>query len=255
MIVIPMAGNSSRFYKAGYIRPKYELPVGSETLFALTVRSFQHYFDSERFVFVCRSDLQAEAFVRAECARLGIAHADIVAVPGVTGGQAETVLIGLEQAGCQAAESLIVFNIDTIRQGYRFPVACEAADGYLEVFSGPGENWSFVEPAATFTRRVCRTTEKERISDLCSSGLYHFARAGDFVAACRAAMESNADSYRQRWAELYIAPLYNLLIARGMHIVYDRVEAADIGFSGTPAEYEALLVRQPQLLRQQPVQP
>jgi hypothetical protein len=240
LIVIPMAGNSRRFYEAGYTRPKYELPVGDETLFALTVRSFERYFDDERFIFVCRGDLDAEAFVRAECERLGIRRCDIAVLQQPTRGQAETVLLGLEDAGYLPSESLLVFNIDTIRRGYRFPVDCEWADAYLEVFSGSGDHWSFVEPAAAFTRRVARTTEKERISDLCSTGLYHFARTGDFVAACREAM-STIDRYRARWSELYVAPLYNQLIEQGMAVTYHQVDAAEIGFSGTPAEYEALL--------------
>jgi hypothetical protein len=243
MIVIPMAGNSRRFTAAGYRRPKYELPVGGESLFALTVGSFAAYFDSERFVFVCRSEFGAEGFVRGECARLGIRRFDVVPLERETRGQAETVLLGLERSGYEAAESLLIFNIDTIRKGYRFPAECEFADGYLEVFSGEGENWSFVQPAAAFTRRVARTTEKERISDLCSTGLYHFARAGDFVAATGQAIAA-VDAYRERWSELYVAPLYNQLIAGGKVIAYHRVDTGEIGFSGTPAEYEALLAQQ-----------
>ncbi len=240
MIVIPMAGNSRRFFEAGYSRPKYELPVDGESLFALTVRSFAAYFETERFIFVCRSDFGAESFVRAECARIGIRHADIVVLSTTTRGQAETVLLGLEGAGYDAGESLIIFNIDTVRSDYRFPVECEFSDGYLEVFTGPGENWSFVKPASSFTRRVLRTTEKERISDLCSTGLYHFARTADFVSACAKAMAA-VDSYRARWQEIYVAPLYNQLIADGKVVTYHHVSLGEIEFSGTPSEYEALL--------------
>jgi hypothetical protein len=240
MIVIPMAGNSRRFLEAGYTRPKYELEVRGESLFALTVGSFSRYFDSERFVFVCRSDLAAQSFVAAECERLGIRHAEIVALPFPTRGQAETVLLGLQGRGFDDNESLLVFNVDTIRAHYAFPPACEFADGYLEVFVGSGDGWSFVEPTAGFSMRVLRTTEKERISNLCSTGLYHFARAGDFAWACRIAMQ-DADAFRARWKELYVAPLYNLLIAQGKVIAYHRVGRDEVRFSGVPAEYEALV--------------
>lgn len=240
MIVIPMAGNSRRFFEAGYTRPKYELPVGDESLFGLTVRSFEYYFPTERFVFVCRADLGAERFVRMECERLGIRHFDIVLLAGTTRGQAETVLLGMERSGFHDAESLVVFNIDTIRSHWRFPPAHEFADGYLEVFKGDGANWSFVQPAAAFSQRVALTTEKERVSDLCSTGLYHFARASDFVSCCREAIE-DIGHYQQRWSELYVAPLYNQLIRAGKAITYHLVPVEDIGFSGTPAEYQALL--------------
>ena len=47
-IVIPMAGLSSRFTKAGYTLPKYMLYVVDKSLFYLAVRSFEHYFQSCR---------------------------------------------------------------------------------------------------------------------------------------------------------------------------------------------------------------
>jgi hypothetical protein len=239
MIVIPMAGNSARFYEAGYRRPKYELTVGGESLFSLSVRSFEHYFDTEAFLFVCRRDMDAERFVRSECSAMGLRDARVVSLDGPTRGQGESVLLGLEQGGCASDESLLVFNIDTIRTGYRFPPACEGADGYLEVFLGEGEHWSFVQPAGSGSRRVSRTTEKERISPLCSTGLYYFARAGDFAAACEQAL-ADFETWRARWKELYIAPLYNTLISGGARVDYELIDAGQVRFSGTPQEYRAL---------------
>jgi dTDP-glucose pyrophosphorylase len=243
MIVIPMAGNSSRFYQAGYDRPKYELPLGGEPLFAHCVRSFQRYFGTERFVFVCRSRMKAERFIEGECDRLGIEHRRVIVLEDATHGQAETVLRGIEGAGAHAAESLLIFNIDTIRPDYGFPPEADLADGYLEVFSGCGEHWSFVRPAASFSRRVAQTTEKQRISGLCSTGLYHFARCADYTDTCNAAMR-NLEQYARKWGELYIAPLYNALIERGQHIVYHEISKEQVVFAGTPREYEALLERQ-----------
>jgi hypothetical protein len=167
-----MAGNSSRFYKAGFVRPKYELPIGAESLFALCVRSFERYFGYERFVFVCREGVGAELFIEVECSKLGISDYIIVPAKKPTRGQAESALLGIYGACCHESESLLIFNIDTIRPKYEFPSIAGTADGYLEVFSGEGENWSFVRPAASFTRRVAETTEKKRISNLCCTGLY-----------------------------------------------------------------------------------
>lgn len=240
MIVIPMAGQSLRFHEAGYPRPKYELPLQGESLFARCLRSFERYFAGERFVFVARRDLDAEPFVAAECARLGIAAYHTVLLDRATAGQAETVLLGLRAAGCCGNESLLVFNIDTIRPGYAFPAEAEHADGYLEVMRAPGDHWSFVRPAAAFTRRVAETTEKQRISDLCCTGLYQFARAADFIDACAAALRAS-ELYRERWGELYVAPLYNILLRAGRRIVYVEVPRDAVQCAGTPAEYEALL--------------
>lgn len=240
MIVIPMAGNSSRFYRAGYTRPKYELPVGDATLFAICVSSFQSSFDSEMFLFICRDGVDADLFVARECARLGIRDYQCVVLPEVTRGQAETVLLGLEMAGVAPDESLLVFNIDTARPGYAFPAECRESDGYLEVFAGEGEHWSFVKPVSPQSRQVAETSEKKRISSLCCTGLYYFARAGDFMRICREAI-GDIDNFRRLWGELYIAPMYNSFIQSGAVVTYHEVGVDEVLFSGTPDEYAALL--------------
>jgi hypothetical protein len=240
MIVIPMAGQSRRFREAGYTQPKYELPLLGESLFAHCVRSFERYFRSERFVFVVRGGSGAEAFVAAECARLGVEDHITVALDAPTRGQAETVLLGLQGARCSANQSILIFNIDTIRPGYVFPAGAVGCDGCLDVVRAAGEHWSFVRPASSFERRVAQTTEKRRISDLCCTGLYFFARAADFIGACEGVLR-DADDYLERWGELYVAPLYNTLIDAGKHIVYDEAPASRVHFAGTPAEYGALL--------------
>lgn len=45
-IIIPMAGLSSRFTKAGYILPKYMLYAVDRSLFNVAVSSFEKYFKS-----------------------------------------------------------------------------------------------------------------------------------------------------------------------------------------------------------------
>jgi hypothetical protein len=239
MIVIPMAGLSRRFFDAGYTRPKYELPLGPQTLFACCVRSFEHYFPTERFVFVHRNAFEARDFIARECDRLGVHDYVAVGLKEATRGQAETVLRGLDGAGADGRESLLIFNIDTIRPHYRFPDELRCSDGYLEVFAGQGEHWSFARPAASFGALVAETAEKRRISSLCSSGLYYFARAADFASSVEAALADDGHYLRQ-WRELYIAPLYNRMIAAGQRVMYQQIGADEVHFSGTPDEYRAL---------------
>ena len=186
--------------------------------------------------------MEAEAFIASQCTQLGIVDHETIALASPTRGQAETVLLGLERLGSDvdSAESLLIFNIDTIRPHYVFPEFADAADGYLEVFQGEGDGWSFVLPAATFGHRVALTTEKKRVSRYCCTGLYHFARASEFMAACRKALE-NIDTYRMHWGEIYIAPLYNMLITAGRTVVYHETALRDVHLSGTPDQYAALL--------------
>ena len=63
VIVIPMLGRSSRFFNAGYSIPKYQLPLGGETVFTKVVRSFEAYFNLEHFLFLVRTDQNDFDFV------------------------------------------------------------------------------------------------------------------------------------------------------------------------------------------------
>ena len=234
MIVIPMLGLSSRFFSAGYERPKYQLDLHGQSVFARSVSSFARYFASDRFVFLVRSDHDGPAFVRDELHRLGIADCAIKVFDRDTGGQAETVYLGVQDEA--ADEPLFVFNIDTFRPGYRKPAFIGSCDGYLEVFEAPGEHWSFIEPGPD--GRVLRTTEKERISGLCSDGLYHFRSRTLFDQAFQ---EARDHDLRVK-GEFYVAPLYNLLIQRGADIRYQQVERSQVILCGTPEDYRELLL-------------
>lgn len=235
MIVIPMVGLSSRFFKAGFTKPKFQLDLAGESVFSRAVKSFEQYFESDSFTFVTRQDYDTPAFVDNELKRLGVADYRVVALPGDTRGQAETVSLGLGDTPDD--EPLYIFNIDTFRYGYRKPAFVEACDGYLEVFEGEGDHWSFVD--AGTNGNVTRTTEKERISNLCSDGLYYFKRRGDFEAALANAINTQETVK----GEFYIAPLYNRLISGGSTIKYDLIGPKDIDFCGTPDEFETLRQR------------
>jgi hypothetical protein len=233
MIVIPMAGESRRFLAAGYDRPKYMLPLEGRPLFDWTILSFQTLFAAEPFLFIARDVHGTAAFIRDRLNALGLPRAEVVLLQAPTAGQAETVEQGLAAAAVADDMPLAIFNIDTIRPGIA-ETALPGTEGWLEVFRSTGDNWSFVDPEAPGSPFVRRCTEKQRISDLCCTGLYAFAAARHFheaLAAERAAPSSH---------ELFVAPLYNHLIARGQRIAWREVPAERVILAGVPAEYEAL---------------
>jgi hypothetical protein len=236
MIVIPMAGLSRRFTEAGYGRPKYMLDLHGRSLFAHAINSFRAYFETLPFLFIARDIMGTADFLRRECGALGIVDGRFVMLDGPTAGQAETVELGVDRSSVSADETLSIFNIDTFRPGFIFPrgVWMERSAGYLEVFRGDGPNWSYVRAASGDEPRVLETAEKQPISDLCCTGLYHFATARDFRAAL--ASERAAPSS----PELYVAPIYNHLISSGKLIHYDLISAEKVIFCGVPEEYEAL---------------
>jgi hypothetical protein len=241
VIVIPMAGASKRFADAGYRQPKYMLPLRERPLFDWAVGSFAAYFHDQPFQFIVRDEPGVADFVTARAEALGIARFALALLDRPTSGQAETVERGLAIAGRPASEPLAIFNIDTIRPG----IACDPINGmagWLETFSAAGDNWSFIEPAVDDPALVTRCTEKQRISDHCCTGLYQFASA-DLFAQALAAERRKPSSH-----ELFVAPLYNHLIAAGHRIGWRQVAAERVVLAGVPAEYEALLASFPPIL-------
>ena len=235
-----MAGLSRRFVEAGYARPKFMLPLAGRTVFEHAVGSFQAYFAETTFLFVLRDEAGIAEFVRRTTAAMRIGDVRIARLDRPTRGQAETVALGLKGFAVDDPP-LTIFNIDTFRPGFRYPLNVAAIDGYLEVFRGSGSNWSYVRPRGPDDDRVAETTEKRPVSNLCCTGLYHVASVRRFLGAFdEFAAHPPADLFG---GELYVAPLYNLLIRDGCDIRWTLVDRAEVEFCGTPSEYEALAAR------------
>ena len=227
MIVFPMAGLSSRFYKKGYTKPKFELSLGGMTVLERSVLSFSKYFKTDNFLFICRKDLSAKPFIEDTMIKLGVASFRVLELESETLGQADTVYQGVRGAN----EEIYIFNIDTFLLDFSKPSWVNSCDGYLEVFETTGENWSFVDPGENNT--VIRTTEKDKISDLCSNGLYYFGSSKIFCSLVEKCILNKVFVK----GEIYIAPLYNELIGDAKKIKYHVVAREKIELCGTPDEY------------------
>ena len=237
MFVFPMLGRSSRFFKAGYSVPKYKLPLGErgQIVFDHVIGSFRRYFDTDLFVLICRADAQDKSFLLERMDSLGVRNFEVIVHEGETGGQAESVELALSEK--LNDEELFIFNIDTVLNNFEKNPTRGNVAGYVEVFRGEGTHWSFVEPSPDRTGYASRVVEKERISDLCSNGLYYF----DTVRTFKKALISYQKRHQGFNHEIYVAPLYNELIDCGMSVGYKLVQKDDIGFCGVPEEYIMLL--------------
>lgn len=241
MIVIPMAGLSSRFKKAGYVKPKYMLEAHGKTLFSHSLYSFKRYFESEKFLFIALDVFETRGFIDAECIKLGIKDYEVAILGSPTQGQAQTVYMGLKNASVLPNTPLTIFNIDTFRPGFSFPEHFDVnnIDGYLETFVGEGKNWSNILPKEEDNYTVALTAEKKEISKYCCTGLYYWRYARDFIRVFESYQKTSLSDVDA--GEYYIAPMYNHLIAEGADVRYSVVPCSDVIFCGIPSEYEAFL--------------
>src|SRR5690554_4480817 len=173
MIVFPMAGLSHRFNEYGYLMPKYMLPLWGGYVFDYAVSSFAKQFRQQPFLFIYRETGGVRDFIETRIKVLGIDDARFAVLDKPTAGQAETVELGLKISKVKDNTPLAIFNIDTFRNPKSDPFSLlQGYDGWLEVFHGERNSWSFIRSSKNKKGIVEETTEKIPISDICSSGFY-----------------------------------------------------------------------------------
>ena len=236
-IIITMAGLSKRFTDAGYTEPKYKLKIKEKTLFEYSLLGFKKYFSESKFIFIARDISDTTLFIEQKCKELGIKNFEILTLNYTTKGQAETAYIGVNQSTLlNQKDRIIIFNIDTFRPNYSFPENLINVDGFLDVFEGTGDNWSFAKPKNDSSTEVIETAEKNAISNLCSTGLYYFRDQELFKEAYNGFYKQQEIS-----KEEYIAPIYNYLIKNNYTVHYDLIQRNKVYFCGVPSEYDELL--------------
>ena len=234
MIIFPMAGASKRFLDAGYRQPKYYLSYNKKiNLFQASVASFSKYFSSEKFLFIYREDQVTSEQLLRWCNDIGLNlnTDDLVPLKETTLGQAHTVSLGLSKSSVKSDERIIIFNIDSVYNDFRLPAS--GVSTFIDVAKMPGDHWSFVEVNSDKKEIVKRTTEKERISEYCSVGLYGFDSVGQYQKAYKMHYETS-----QRLQEHFIAPIYNTLIKSNATVICRHLDISHFEFLGTPDEYE-----------------
>lgn len=234
MIVFPMAGESSRFTQAGYKTKKFMLHLGDGFVFDYVLFSFQKYFSSDKFIFISLLADNARQFIEDRCVAIGITDFQVIELQSATDGQASTVAEGLRRLD-SSADCVFIFNIDTIMSDWTKPSWVEECDGFLDVFEAAGDAWSFVEPDPKIRGVVVRTAEKERISPLCSTGMYFFKSSKYYLE-----VYAGSTSFDLVRGEKYIAPLYNKIIGQGGDVRYRQIDSGTIYSAGIPQDYENL---------------
>lgn len=229
-VVITMAGIGSRFRKAGYNVPKYQIEVKGKTLFAWSMESLQAYKPHiDRYIFVVRKEDQASDFIKKACAKLQIDNFQIVSLDEKTDGQATTCRLAIPY--CDEALPILIYNIDTYVEAGTMKFDSIHGDGFIPCFTADGDHWSFVKTDTN--GQAVEVREKTRISDHCSIGAYYFSSARLYTSLYD---EYYANDNNVEKSEKYIAPMYNHLIAKGYHVYIESLPADKVHVLGTPEE-------------------
>ena len=137
-------------------------------------------------------------------------------------------------------EELLVYNIDTYVEPGLIKREDIVGDGFMPCFSGEGEHWSFAGVGED--GKVTRVTEKKRISNHCSIGLYYFKDCKLYMQAYRGFYGDVVRGSKDAEKEKYIAPIYNWLIEHGFEVRICDLPKDKVHCLGTPGEVEEFKV-------------
>jgi HAD superfamily hydrolase (TIGR01509 family) len=208
-VVIPMAGNGSRFTKAGYTDPKPLIPVLGKPMISWVVDNLA--VPGARFVFVIRADYPESC---KEHLRTLSPGCSIVVVDKVTEGAACTVLLTKDLINNDTP--LLIANSDQFiefdAQEFVHSFLVSGVDGKISTFDGDGNpKWSY---AAVKDGFVTEVREKDPFSHHATTGVYMWKRGSDFVKFAERMISKNIRVNN----EFYTVPVYNEAIADGLKI-------------------------------------
>lgn len=236
VLIIPAAGEGSRFKQAGYDTPKPFIPVHDRPMIAHVMQNLQT--DHMRTVVLARQSHldQANAAVSET---LNKAHITVVPVSQLTEGTACTVLLARHLIDPKApliianSDQLVDFNImDFVNDCLERDL-----DGSILCFQEPTRHpkWSYAKTNAA--GHVTEVKEKEAISDLATVGIYLFRKGETFLSA---ALDMIAHNDRVN-NEFYTCPVYNYAIQNRAKIGVYTIDATAMHGLGTPEDLDQYL--------------
>lgn len=212
-IVIPMAGNGSRFANAGYKDPKPFIPVFGRPMISWVVRNLG--IDAT-YTFIIRKEFE-ETYAAREYLNKLCPGCNIVAIDGVTDGAACTVLLAKQHIDNN--DPLIIINSDQYIEFDSFKFIFDFLyspteskfDGKISTFDGKRHpKWSYAKTDENGV--VTEVREKDPFSDHATTGLYMWRRGGDFVKYANQMIAKNIRVNN----EFYVVPVFNEAIADGL---------------------------------------
>ncbi|PIN78978.1 hypothetical protein COY26_02225 [Candidatus Woesearchaeota archaeon CG_4_10_14_0_2_um_filter_33_10] len=226
-IIITMAGEGIRFKKAGYLIPKHMIKIKDKTMFEWAMLTLKDFY-GEEFIFVTLEKNNDLSFINEKCKLLGIKKRKIVSIDNITSGQAETVLKAEKEISLD--EPILIYNVDTYVEPYELRKTDIKGYGFVPCFKANGTHWSFVKFDSN--KRIFDITEKVRISEYASIGLYYFCSFSLFKKCF-------GKYYSQESKEKYIAPIYNILIKDNKEVYTSILDSKKVHILGTPEEVKS----------------
>jgi len=204
-VLIPMAGEGSRFTTAGYTFPKPLIDVQGKPMIQVVVENLNM---DANFIFVVRKE-HREKYNLDSLLKLIAPGCKIVETDGLTEGAACTALLAKDFIDNDAP--LFFANSDQFVEWdsneFMYKMNETNADGGIVSFTATHPKWSFAK--IDENGLVTEVAEKNPISDIATVGYYWWKNGSDFVKYA----EQMIDRDLRINNEFYVCPVFNEAIA------------------------------------------
>jgi UDP-N-acetylglucosamine diphosphorylase / glucose-1-phosphate thymidylyltransferase / UDP-N-acetylgalactosamine diphosphorylase / glucosamine-1-phosphate N-acetyltransferase / galactosamine-1-phosphate N-acetyltransferase len=235
-IVIPMAGQGSRFAKAGYEKPKPFIDVDGKPMIVRVLENLN--YPDARYILIARKEhMEKEAELVSQIEKEF--NAIFIPIDKLTEGTACTVLYARKYINND--NPLLIANSDQIVDMNigNFIDDCKNRnlDGSILTFVDEYKDpkWSFA--ALDNNNLVTEVKEKVVISEYATVGIYFYAKGKDFVDASIDMIIEN-DRVNN---EFYTCPTYNYIINEGAKIGIYNIKFEQMHGIGIPEDLNIYL--------------
>lgn len=233
-IIMPMAGEGSRFAKVGWTTPKPLIELRGVPLFMRAINSVALEGVDMKYSFIVRQEHIDNQGIDKLIKDIQ-PDANVFSVLKTTRGAVETCLVA--ESAIDDEDAIVVMDCDLefrsvsynklVSEALSVP-ANQADGGALVSFDSNNPRYSYA--LVDNEGRVLRTAEKEPISNHALCGAYFFGSGRDFKRIAHQLLDDGT----QGKAEFYVSLLYNYLLAEGKVV---RLATMEEYYSyGTPEE-------------------
>jgi dTDP-glucose pyrophosphorylase len=212
-ILIPMAGEGSRFAKEGYTFPKPLIDVNGKPMIQVVTENLD--FDATYIFLVRKEHLQKYSGLKTTLDRITNGNFEIVEVDGLTEGAACTTLLAKKLINDD--DELLIANSDQVveysAENFKLLKSLTNVDGIIFTFNAIHPKWSFVRVNSRGI--ITELQEKNPISNIATCGIYWYKKGCDYVKYTEQMIEKNIKVNN----EFYVAPVYNEYISDGKILI------------------------------------
>ena len=224
-VILPMAGRGTRFSNFGFTTPKPFIEINGKPMFIWALKSLEGLQVNNLIVIVLEEHVRTynlDYLLKKYCNY----PYKIITLKNVTEGQLCTVMEAENHVNLNediliiSSDTLVISNINEMIKSYD-----QNIDGIISTMvSEVGNNWSFVR--ADKNNNVIEVAEKNRISNIISTGLYYFNNSHNFFQYSHILIKQDIRVN----GEFYIIPVYSLMLNDNLNIrIANSIQMWDMG--------------------------